>query len=187
MTTQGFLVGNSSNDLLGNEKTMCRLCFLLRVPRAIERSIYLIDKNNLLNFLTFLHLNLSQRRWRFYGSRVVQFNDGSSLEGFVGPFAKELALNRPLRKASGPRHLDQYPPRILDMWSLDYRAHASLWPHSHQHSFYQLWWGKKANISTTMAVGKQDGPTDPSNPMYIMKPLADQLANEICKMLEKRA
>jgi hypothetical protein len=31
--------------------------------------------------------------------------------------------------------------------------------------------GKKANISTTMADGKQDGPTDPSNPMYIMKPL----------------
>ena len=38
-----------------------------------------------------------------------------------------------------------------------------------------------------MADGMQNGPTDPSNPMYIMKPLADQLPNEIYKMLEKRA
>jgi hypothetical protein len=38
-----------------------------------------------------------------------------------------------------------------------------------------------------MANGKQDDLTDPSNPMYIMKPLADQLLDEICKMLEKRA
>ena len=38
-----------------------------------------------------------------------------------------------------------------------------------------------------MADGMQNGLTDPSNPMYIMKPLAYQLPNEICKMLEKRA
>jgi hypothetical protein len=63
------------------------------------------------------------------------------------------------------------------MCSLDNQAHASL----------STLLGKKANISTTMADGKQDGPTDPSNPMYIMKPLADQLPDEICKILEKRA
>ena len=38
-----------------------------------------------------------------------------------------------------------------------------------------------------MGDGKQDDPSDPSNPMYNMMPLADQLPDEICKMLEKRA
>jgi hypothetical protein len=38
-----------------------------------------------------------------------------------------------------------------------------------------------------MADGKQDGPTDPRNPMYVMKPLGDQLPDEICQMLEKSA
>jgi hypothetical protein len=44
----------------------------------------------------------------------------------MGPLGKELALNRPFRKASRPRHLDLYPLRILDMCSLDNQAHASL-------------------------------------------------------------
>jgi hypothetical protein len=38
-----------------------------------------------------------------------------------------------------------------------------------------------------MGDGKQDDPSDPSNPMYIMMPLANQLPDEICMMLEKRA
>jgi hypothetical protein len=44
----------------------------------------------------------------------------------MGPFGKELALNRPLCKASRPLHLDLYTLRILDMCSLDNQAHASL-------------------------------------------------------------
>ena len=44
----------------------------------------------------------------------------------MGLFDKELALNRPLQKASRPRNLDPYPLRILDMCSPDDQAHASV-------------------------------------------------------------
>ena len=44
----------------------------------------------------------------------------------MGLFGKELALNRPLHKASQPLHLDLYPLCILDMRSSDDQAHASV-------------------------------------------------------------
>ena len=105
----------------------------------------------------------------------------------MGLFGKELALNRPLRKASQRRHLDLYSLCILDMCSADDQAHASVRPEFASTHLLSTMLGKEANISTTMADGMQNGPTDPSNPVYIMKPLAYQLPNEICKMLEKRA
>ena len=96
-------------------------------------------------------------------------------------------LNQALCKASQPRNLDLYTLCILDMCSLDVQAHASVRQEFSSTHLLSTLLGKEANISTTLADGMQNGPTDPSNPMYIMKPLADQLPNEIYKMLEKRA
>ena len=47
--------------------------------------------------------------------------------------------------------------------------------------------GRKANISTTTSDGKHYGLTGTTSHMYIMKPLADHLPAEICKMLLMRA
>jgi hypothetical protein len=38
----------------------------------------------------------------------------------------------------------------------------------------------------TMADGKQYGPTDPINPVCVMKPSVDELLDEICMLLEKQ-
>ena len=44
----------------------------------------------------------------------------------MGLFGKELALNRPLQKASWPHNLDLFPLRVLDKCSPGDQAHASV-------------------------------------------------------------
>jgi len=100
----------------------------------------------------------------------------------VALFRKERALDRPLRKASWPHHLDLFPLCILDKCSPDDQAHACV---TGIHIKPML--GKNANVWNTMADGKQYGMTNRSNPMCIMKPLVDELLDKICMLLEKRA